>query len=63
MWYGETVKAIKYHLQEILEMKKTYYENHRTGGIGPNYDVSGPPTFVTDFSKKFESLNIKLVAA
>ena len=32
-------------------------------GISPNFDVSGPPTFVTDFSKKFESLNIKLVAA
>ena len=29
--YGETVKAIIYHFQEILEMKKTNYENHRTG--------------------------------
>ena len=31
-------------------------------GMDPNFDVSVPPTFVTEFSKKFESLNIKLVA-
>ena len=32
-------------------------------GIGPNFDVSAPPTFVTEFSNKLESLKIKLVAA
>ena len=31
--------------------------------MGPNFDVSAPPTFVTEFSNKLESLNIKLVAA
>ena len=25
-------KPLYFNLQEILEMKKTYYENHRTGG-------------------------------
>ena len=29
--------------------------------MGPNFDVSAPPTFVTEFSNKLESLNIKLV--
>ena len=32
-------------------------------GMGPNFDVSAPPTFVTEFSNKLESLNISLVAA
>ena len=64
MRYGETVKAIIYHFQEILTMMQTYYENHRTGELRPNFDISDPPTFVTEFSKKFESLNIaELVAA
>ena len=31
--------------------------------MGPNFDVSAPATFVTEFAKKIESLNIKLVAA
>ena len=30
--------------------------------MGPNFDVSDPPTFVTEISNKLESLNIKLVA-
>ena len=29
--------------------------------MGPNFDVCAPPTFVTEFSNKLESLNIKLV--
>ena len=62
MRYGETVKAIIYNFQEILKMKKTYYElKSPNRGMGPNFDA--PPNFVTEFSKKFESLNIKLVAA
>ena len=32
-------------------------------GMGPNFDVSAPPTFVIEFSNKLESLNIKIVAA
>ena len=40
----------------------SYYENHRAGGMRPNFDVSVSPTFVTGFSNILESLNIKLVA-
>ena len=29
--------------------------------MGPNFDVSAPPTLVTEFSNILESLNIKLV--
>ena len=31
--------------------------------MGPNFDVSASPNFATEVSKKFESLNIQLVAA
>ena len=31
--------------------------------MGPNFDISAPPTFVTEFSNKLESLNVKLVDA
>ena len=29
--------------------------------MGPNFDVSAPPAFVTEFSNILQSLNIKLV--
>ena len=38
-----------------------YYENQRSGEWARIFDA--PPTFVTEFSNKLESLNIKLVAA
>ena len=30
--------------------------------MGPNFDVSARPTFITEFSKQSESLNIEVVA-
>ena len=52
--------VIKLWFQGVLSELVHIISNWR---MCPNFDVSAPPTFVTEFSNKLESLNIKLVAA
>ena len=66
VWATSSKFAVVYQLKSLvlylLDITRTYYENHPTVEWAQISMFSALPNFVTEFSNILESLNIKLVA-